>query len=114
MDYNGDGTLEDLVIRSFPTDAFNLADDGTLAMIVSLNDPAGTEVGNALVTLNINDFFGLLGDVNLDGIVNFLDIAPFISRLSTSDFQFEADIDGNGTVNFLDIAPFIGILASGS
>ena len=112
VDYNGDGTLEDLVIRSFPTDAFNLADDGTLAMIVSLNDPAGTEVGNALVTLNINDFFGLIGDVNLDGIVNFLDIAPFISRLTTSDFQFEADIDGNGTVNFLDIAPFIGILTT--
>ena len=54
----------------------------------------------------------LLGDVNLDGGVNFLDISPFISLLSTAGFQNEADIDQNGTVNFLDITPFIDILSS--
>ena len=53
----------------------------------------------------------LLGDVNLDDVVNFLDIAPFIALLSSATFQFEADIDGNGDVDFLDIAPFIAILA---
>ena len=53
----------------------------------------------------------LLGDVNQDGIVNFLDISPFIGLLSAGDTQAEADIDQNGTVNFLDISPFIGILA---
>ena len=52
-----------------------------------------------------------LGDVSLDGTVNFLDISPFISALSTGEFQAEADIDQNGTVNFLDISPFIGILS---
>ena len=54
----------------------------------------------------------LLGDVNLDGIVNFLDISPFISRLSSGEFQLEADVDENGRVDFLDISPFIGILSS--
>ena len=55
----------------------------------------------------------LLGDVNLDGIVNFLDISPFISILSGgTGFLAEADINQDGTVNFLDIAPFIGILSS--
>ena len=53
----------------------------------------------------------LLGDVNQDGMVNFLDISPFIGLLSAGDTQAEADIDQNGTVNFLDISPFIGILA---
>ena len=53
----------------------------------------------------------LLGDVNLDGVVNFLDIAPFIQVLTNGDFQAEADCDQNGTVNFLDIASFIGILS---
>ena len=52
----------------------------------------------------------ILGDVNVDGEVNFLDISPFIVLLSAGDFQEEADIDGNGVVNFLDIAPFINLL----
>lgn len=53
----------------------------------------------------------LLGDVNLNGTVNFFDIAPFISILSNGGFQTEADVDLNGLVNFFDIAPFIGILS---
>ena len=55
----------------------------------------------------------LFGDVNLDDVVNFLDIAPFIGVLSTpGSFQVEADINEDGVVNFLDISPFIGVLAS--
>ena len=53
----------------------------------------------------------LLGDVNLDGVVNFLDISPFISLLSGGGFQTEADINEDEVVNFLDISPFIGILS---
>ena len=54
----------------------------------------------------------LRGDVNLDSTVNFLDIAPFVSILSTGDFQAEADIDASGEVNFLDITPFVQILST--
>ena len=53
----------------------------------------------------------LLGDVNLDGVVNFLDIAPFIGLLTNTGFQAEADTNQDGTVSFLDIAPFIAILS---
>ena len=53
----------------------------------------------------------LLGDVNLDGTVNFLDISPFILVISTPTYQVEADMDQNGTVDFLDISPFIAILS---
>lgn len=53
----------------------------------------------------------LVGDVNCDGAVNFLDISPFISALSSGMFVDKADIDRSGMVNFLDIAPFIGLLA---
>ena len=34
---------------------------------------------------------GLLGDVNLDGLVNLLDVDPFIERISNGVFQAEAD-----------------------
>jgi hypothetical protein len=56
----------------------------------------------------------LVGDVNLDGEVTFLDIAPFIEVLQSGVFQAEADIDGNGLVTFLDIPLFIEILQSQS
>ena len=52
----------------------------------------------------------LLGDVNMDGAVSFLDITPFISFLNTGEFQAQADCDESGSVNFLDIQPFIAIL----
>ena len=56
----------------------------------------------------------LLGDVDLSGTVDFLDISPFIAVLSNSQFQEEADINGSGVVDFLDIGPFIEILSAGN
>ena len=49
----------------------------------------------------------LLGDVNRDGVHDFLDIAPFIAVLASGEYQIEADTDQNGVVNFLDIHQFI-------
>jgi hypothetical protein len=55
----------------------------------------------------------LLGDINLDGVVNLLDVDPFIERISTGDFQAEADCNEDGVVNLLDVDPFIDLLAGG-
>ena len=55
----------------------------------------------------------VLCDVNRDGIVNFLDISPFIGVLSSGGDQAEADCNEDGMVNFLDISPFIVALSSG-
>ena len=52
----------------------------------------------------------ILGDVNMDGMVDFSDIPPFIELLMSQTFQTEADIDLNGAVDFLDITPFIVLL----
>ena len=51
-----------------------------------------------------------LGDVNLDGSVNFADIPPFIVVLGSGVYQREADLDQNGTADFFDISPFIAAL----
>ena len=65
------------------------------------------------ITVNLGSIEPILvGDVSLDGVVNFLDISPFISVLSNGGFQAEADIDGNGSVNFQDISPFIALLSA--
>ena len=54
----------------------------------------------------------LLGDANLDGVVNFLDISMFIQILCCGDYQAESDVNEDGIVDFLDISPFVLLLSS--
>jgi hypothetical protein len=56
----------------------------------------------------------LLGDVNLDGNVNALDISGFISRLTSGIYQAEADINEDAAVNALDISGFVSCLTGGA
>ena len=55
----------------------------------------------------------LLGDVNLDGAVNLVDVDPFVDLLGIGDYQAEADCNQDGVVNLLDVDPFIAILVGG-
>lgn len=55
----------------------------------------------------------LLGDVNLDGEVNLLDVGPFVDLISLNTFQDEADINLDGAVNLLDVGPFVDLLSGG-
>ena len=133
-----DLTLPDLTMGTIPADAttagFSLF---TFTFETPLQIPAGEEirvgqtgfdpdtlsganagVGFEQITLTIDGDGGLddgHGDVNLDGIVNFLDIAPFINVLSSGGSPAEesqADCSGDGVVSFLDISPFIQALAA--
>ena len=57
----------------------------------------------------------LKGEVDMNGVVEFADIPPFINLLIDMEFQAEGDCDCNGAVEFADIPVFIGILiAAGS
>ncbi len=92
--------------------------DGTYAIDLR-PDASGNfldQVGN-VVGSNSSLFFVvescMLGDINLDGVVNFLDISPFIGLLTSNSWQCEADINEDGVVSFLDISPFIGLLSGG-
>ena len=53
----------------------------------------------------------ILGDVNQDGLVNLLDIEPFVELLTNGGFQDEADINKDGVVDLLDVAPFVELLS---
>ena len=52
----------------------------------------------------------LLGDVNLDGNVDLLDVAPFVMLVSAGQFQPEADVNQDNVVDLLDVAPFVDLL----
>jgi hypothetical protein len=94
-----------------------LAPGESAVIQVAFSNGTGSGGGHHLFVDNVA-FLGaieetavLLGDVNLDGVVDFLDISPFISVLSSGTFQAEADCDQSGMVDFLDISPFIAILS---
>ena len=86
--------------------------------------PAGTyqlRVGNG--STNVNTDFGLafrgavvdavlLGDSNLDGVVDFFDIAPMIGLMTSGTYLEQADCNQDGVVDFFDIAPFLQIVAA--
>ena len=55
----------------------------------------------------------LLGDVNLDGVVNLLDVEPFVALITNGAFQAEGDINQDGFVNLLDVEDFIALISGG-
>jgi len=110
---NGSDGHEFLVTLKFDTSSLSVGDTFSLSFTgsqVTSFSPTGLLSIPPDVQVTVVAPF-LLGDVNLDGAVNFLDISPFISLLSVGGFLDEADINLDGSVNFLDISPFISILS---
>lgn len=100
------------------------APKGNYAISLIAN-PAGADVaGNGAVVSFVSNWSKfILGDMNDDGAVNNLDIAPFVQAL-TSPTAYAAsfpqvpmplvgDINNDGAVNNLDIAPFVALLTGG-
>jgi hypothetical protein len=57
----------------------------------------------------------LLGDVNGDGVVNGLDVDPFVDVLLNGPYQAEADMNEDAVVNGLDVDPFVdAVVGAGS
>ena len=54
-----------------------------------------------------------LGDVNRDGLVNGLDVDPFVARVLDGPYQEEADMNLDGFVNGLDVDPFVDAVVLG-
>ena len=58
--------------------------------------------------ISVDDF--LLGDVNVDGDVNLLDVEPFIDRLVNDSYQAEADANCDDSLDLRDVVYFIRLL----
>ena len=85
-------------------------------LVIQNDGPIFLQVDNTfagdsgLYELWVYRFNGIHGDVNCDGDLNLLDVAPFIDALQSSDFTAKADINLDGAVNLLDVSPFVGLL----
>ena len=54
----------------------------------------------------------VLGDVDLNGFVNLLDVAPFVEVLLQGIYQAEADVNQDQEVDLLDVEPFVELLTN--
>lgn len=61
--------------------------------------------------IDLDDQPVVFGDVNLDGVINLLDVGPFIDVINSGGFQLEADMNQDGAVNLLDVEPFVEALS---
>lgn len=52
----------------------------------------------------------ILGDINLDGLINIVDVAQMVNFVLTDNFQSQADMYYDGIINILDIVQLIGII----
>ena len=81
------------------------------------NDGTGSAILAAQGNIVLNGTFepagGSIGDVNCDGLVNLLDVAPFVDVISNGQFNAKADINQDGVVNLLDVGPFVELLSGG-
>ena len=91
-----------------------VVEDGTGSFAVVVDNGAGPNGGQSIGShVSLLDFQSLiLGDVNGDGVVNLLDVAPFVTAISNGTYSMEADINIDGVVNLLDVNPFIDILSN--
>jgi T5SS/PEP-CTERM-associated repeat protein len=62
------------------------------------------------IALQATEIAFVAGDINLDGVVDLLDVSPFVELLTSGQYQLEADINMDGNVNLLDVSLFVGLL----
>ena len=102
-----------LVINELQTFTFPITGTGSQLTLTLNYATNGSAEPVAIDNVSVTSGGGgvLKGDVNMDGVVDFFDIQPFIDVLSGGGSQAEADVDCNGVVDFFDIQPFINVLA---
>ncbi len=135
-DYDGTGSFADLTFGEVIDLEFGLIQDSqacydVTSVIQDFQNGADNFGFNVLITASTNGwaiipssatafaptlqitFEGkdiLLGDVNGDGVVDLLDVAPFVDAITNGDLIPAADINQDGIVDLLDVAPFVAIL----
>ena len=91
-------------------------DEGLPGMVLSTQDNGDSRSrfllsSSAAIVFDLAE--SILGDVNCDGVVNLLDIGPFVAAVSSGQFNPKADMNGDGLVNLLDVSGFVDVLSGG-
>ncbi len=113
MDLEGIGIARIVENTEFPAEYVQaLLSGNTYVNVQTRRYPDGEIRGQLLLP------DGTVGDLNCDGVVDALDIEPFIVALFDPELYVDlydcdinnADINGDGEIDALDIEPFIELL----
>ena len=100
----------DFEVTGQPGDAVNIQMTRGASMVVHNEVALDPDLGS--FRLVVTEAL-LLGDINCDGVVNLLDVGPFVDLIANGLFSAKADFDGDGSVNLLDVGPFVDALSGG-
>ncbi len=112
--YIGDGVTSDGAFQQF------VAPANATRLLIGIPDGFGFDGppgayddndGSYQIFLGINQIPDLIGDINCDGVIDLLDIAPFVTLIISGQYSIKADINQDSSVDLLDIAPFIVLLS---
>ena len=107
------GTLLDNTFQNFSAPITGTGNTLTITMFFTGNGGSELIAINNLLIESSKGKGGLVGDVNCDGNIDLLDVAPFVDLVTSGTFSFKADINGDGNVDLLDVAPFVALLTGG-
>ena len=117
-----DAAAQPFEIESFTIDAGGgKSSNGSLELHGTIGQPdAGQESTGGSLSMTGGFWPGIqiddpliLGDVNGDGEVNLLDVAPFVDAITNGIYIEEADLNLDGVVDLLDVQPFVDLLTGG-
>ena len=81
-----------------------------VAAVADLNGDGRDDLIGADGQILLSQLPFLAGDVNLDGSVDLLDVAPFVDSITSQTYQAQADVNRDCEVDLLDVAPFVDLL----
>ena len=105
--------LSDGQIHSYRLDLSRNSDWTDTITGLRLDPVASSHGGDVAIDFVRLHAFLRLGDVNLDGGLNGLDVGPFVTVLLDGLYQVEADMNLDGDVNGLDVDPFVATVVGG-
>ena len=77
--------------------------------MIDLSDDLGENNGN----IYLGDDQPIIGDVNVDGEVNVLDVVSLVGViLDGGDYTAACDVNGDGVLNVLDIVQLVNLILS--
>ena len=83
---------------------------GVVVLTNSNNYDAMIQIENAIFDFAEENDFTIVGDINLDGIVNVLDVVQVVNLVLVNEYEEKSELNGDGIVNVLDIVQLVNII----